>query len=282
MESDGPDSCDKPGLIEKLHSNDTAHETLVMDAVLAFAHALNSMRQDLCPNTAGGICEEMEYIDGTDLRDYILRTSFTSLAGKRVWFRPNGDTPGRYEIRYFQKRSSDWTYAFKRVGKWDEDSNRKTVIYEDVPWYLWHEGLNPGEVPKSICSEPCGKGERINVDIENLCCWTCSRCYNHEIVTRNGTECKSCIDEGNDLFQWPNNNFTECVHLKVAENVWSYAVISASVVGLILTVVVIVLYTNNHENALIKASSRELSYIMFVGKLCIYIGDFAIFAFERT
>ncbi len=239
-----------------------------MDSVFAFAHALDAMRRDLCPNTVSGICEEMKSADGAVLRDYLLQTDFMGPNG-RVHFLSNGNVAGRYTIRYLHKDTTENAYKFIKVGKWDEWTTFNTIIHDEVTWYLqtYTQLQELNAVPKSICSAPCGYGERINVDIDNSCCWTCSKCYRHEIVTKNGTNCQSCIDDSRKMYAWPNHNSTECLSLPVNVNAWSYTIVGASVVGLVFTLVIICLYAYNHDNALIKASSRELSYIIFVGKL---------------
>ena len=49
----------------------------VIDAVYAFAYALQKLKHDLCPNSVG-ICAGMKAVDGgTFYKKYLLKTSFT-------------------------------------------------------------------------------------------------------------------------------------------------------------------------------------------------------------
>lgn len=264
--------CNTPGLIAGLDSDESSHETLVIDSVLTFAYALDSMIRDLCPNGSYGLCTPIES-NGTELLlEYLLATSFTSPANGNVSFLPNGDTSGRYSIKNLQKFGEN-NYTFVTVGKWDESETSETVIKQDVPWYLYdeHPRQNITGVPKSICSDPCRMGERRNVNPDNPCCWTCTQCYDYEIVVNNGTECSSCLESDNDIYGWPNANFTECVPIdtefRVKEQAWAIAIISFSTLGIVVTLAIIGLYVHNQETPLIKASSRELSYIIFAGML---------------
>ena len=262
--------CSDPGLIARLDSDASSHETLVMDSVYTFAYALHNMISDLCPESMT-FCSAVESNGSEILLDYMKRTSFISPANGNVTFLPNGDMSGRYSIKNLQSFDKD-NYTFVMVGKWDESGNMDNVITEEVPWYLYddHPRWNDTGMPKSICSDPCGAGERRNVNPDNPCCWACTECYDHEIVINNGTECKTCLDVDSDLFGWTNDNFTECIPInpvfRVKDNAWAIAIISLSVVGIIITFFIIGLYIHNQETPLIKASSRELSYIIFAGK----------------
>ena len=250
-----------------LDSDVASQETLVMDAVFAFAHALNSLYNEICRGkTPTGLC--LESIDGDKVVQAILASNFTSLADGRVTFLQNGDVAGTYSVLHLERFSDD-NYTFVPVGKWNERIDSKTVIQQKVPWQHLKENFSwdgATGVPRSVCSEPCDVGERINIDADYQCCWTCSPCHNNEIVVNNNTECRSCIDKDKMIFAWPNEDSSKCMPLEPDENTWATAIIVLSVLGLVVTVVIIVLYTFNCQNALIKASSRDLSYIMFIGK----------------
>ncbi|XP_072035585.1 metabotropic glutamate receptor 2-like [Amphiura filiformis] len=268
--------CNAPGLIAGLDSDESSDETLVIDSVLTFAYALDSMLRDLCPNGTTGLCPAIES-NGTELLlEYLLTTSFMSPANGNVSFLANGDSPGRYSIKNFQQIGEN-NYTFVTVGKWDESENSETVIKEDVPWYLYdeHPRDNLTGIPKSVCSDPCGIGERRNVNPDNPCCWTCTKCSDYEIVINNGTECQTCLEPENEIYGWPNENFTECVPInpefRVQEEAWAIAIICFATFGIVVTLFIIGLYVHNQETPLIKASSRELSYIIFAGIMMSYI-----------
>ena len=269
----GGTNCDYDSrLLESVDNDVSSHETLVMDSVFAFAHALDGIYRDLCPDTSDGeICPEIRSFKGEELLRELVSTSFTSLANGDVSFMPNGDVFGQYSIRYL-KQLDDGGYKFVTVGQWNEttDINRdiNTVIQErNIPWYLLRGGDQVEGIPRSVCSESCDVGERINIDADYPCCWTCSPCHNDEIVVNNNTECWSCIDKDNMIFAWPNENSTVCLPLVPDRNSWTIGITLTSVLGLTVAVMTIVLYRYNHENALIKASGRELSYLILIGEL---------------
>ena len=58
----------------------------VIDAVYAFANALQSLKDDLCPH-AKGMCQEMKMVDGGYFyKNYLLKTSFIGMC---KWTRQN-------------------------------------------------------------------------------------------------------------------------------------------------------------------------------------------------
>lgn len=260
-------NCNDPGLLRSLDSDATSHqEILVMDGVFALAYALDSLYRDRClNNTTSHKCSEVVTIKGKDLLKELLSITFPSLANRSVSFTPKGDVPGRYFIIQIQK-SNTGGYQFADIGKWDESTTSDDIIQQDIPWYVW-EGASRDTytgVPRSVCSEPCGQGERAIVSPDDLCCWTCSRCNMHDILVDNN--CRSCIDKENGVYAWPDETFTKCVPIDPDKKTWANAIIAASSLGIFVTVVIMGMYTYNYHNALVKASSRELSYIMFVGK----------------
>ena len=244
----------------EIDSNESQHETLVMDAVFAFAHALDTMcRQN------SSICSNSDSFDSELLLKHLLATSFDSLANGRISFMSNGDSAGRYLIKYLQV--IDGVYKYIPVGSWTDAGNSTEVITEEIPWYL--EIDNSTGSPRSVCSLSCGLGEKRQINLDNPCCWSCTKCESLEIVVQNINgydECKSCVDEINDKYEMPNENFTECVPFNPHKNTWGSTIITLSTFGLIFATVITSFYIYHRHNPLIKASGRKLSYVMFVGK----------------
>ena len=231
-----------------------------MDAVFAFAHGLHDMCRQ---NWSACLDDNKESFDRDELLQHLLNTSFDSLANGRVKFMPNGDSSGRYSIHYLQKVGDD--FKFIPVGSWSDADRINGVITTKVPWYL--EVDESTGTPRSVCSLPCELGEKRLINPDNPCCWSCIKCKSSEIVMHNITECVSCIDEENGIYRMPNENFTECVDIEVRLNYdWAGVIITLSTFGLLFAIVVTSFYVYHREKPLIKASSRELSYVMFVGK----------------
>ena len=265
----GTEVCDSWTLEGVPEVDEPAHETIVMDSVLAFAYGLHTMQTTLCAEPSKGLCDEMRNADGTALRDFLLDTEFDSPVNGRIKFLENGDMGGRYGIRNLQLLENG-DYAFLDVGTWvDSESGDRLMIEVEIPWYLqgnstlWNEDTG---VPQSVCSQPCNAGEKKTVLPENPCCWSCTPCHVSEIVVNNGSTCESCIIPERNVYQWPDDARSKCIALEPTINrAWMIALVIVAGIGLVVTIITFSFYVHNREKPLVKASSKELSYIIFTG-----------------
>ncbi|ETE73181.1 hypothetical protein L345_00983, partial [Ophiophagus hannah] len=120
----------------------------VINAIYAMAHGLQNMHHALCPGHVG-LCDAMKPIDGSKLLESLLNSSFTGVSGEEVRIDENGDAPGRYDIMNLQQIESN-RYDYVHIGTWHEgvlniDDNRIQ--------------MNKTEMVRSVCSDPCLKGQ---------------------------------------------------------------------------------------------------------------------------
>ncbi|KAM9505602.1 metabotropic glutamate receptor 4-like isoform 2-T2 [Salvelinus alpinus] len=233
----------------------------VVDAVYAMAHALHNMHKELCPGKVG-LCSKMETINGTMLLKFIRNVNFTGIAGTPVIFNVNGDAPGRYEIYQYQMKHN--TTEYKIIGHWADQLHLET---KEMRW--------PGgtwQVPQSICSQPCHPGERKKTVKGVPCCWHCERCdgYQYQADTYS---CKMCRF---DLR--PNENHTACEAIPIVKLEWSspWAVIPVliAVLGIMATMFVVATFIRYNDTPIVKASGRELSYVLLTGIFLCYATTF--------
>ncbi|XP_072223717.1 metabotropic glutamate receptor 4-like isoform X1 [Leuresthes tenuis] len=233
----------------------------VIDAVYAMAHALHNMHKDLCPGKVG-LCSKMDTINGTLLLKYIRHVNFSGIAGTPVVFNVNGDAPGRYEIYQYQIRND--TTQYKIIGRWTDQ------LYLDTDEMQWPGGTQ--EVPSSICSQPCRLGQRKKTVKGIPCCWHCENCDGYQYQADTYT-CKMCRF---DLR--PNENHTGCVPIPIVKLEWSspWAVIPVliAVLGIIATLLVVATFVRYNDTPIVKASGRELSYVLLTGIFLCYATTF--------
>ncbi|XP_053172912.1 metabotropic glutamate receptor 4-like [Scomber japonicus] len=233
----------------------------VIDAIYAMAHALHNMHKDLCPGKVG-LCSNMETINGTLLLKYIRNVNFTGIAGTPVVFNVNGDAPGRYEI--YQYQISNSTTEYKIIGHWTDQ------LHLDINEMQWPGGTQ--EVPSSICSQPCRPGQRKKTVKGIPCCWHCENCDGYQYQADTHT-CKMCRF---DLR--PNENHTGCVPIPIVKLEWSspWAVIPVliAVLGIMATLFVVVTFVRYNDTPIVKASGRELSYVLLTGIFLCYATTF--------
>ncbi|XP_037607127.1 metabotropic glutamate receptor 1 isoform X2 [Sebastes umbrosus] len=252
---------------ESLHENYVQDSKMgfVINAIYAMAHGLHDMHKELCPGKPG-LCEAMDPIDGSKLLDYLLKTSFRGVSGEEIYFDQNGDTPGRYDIMNLQGVSDGYDYL--NVGSWHEG------ILSIDDYKLW---LNSSDMVRSVCSEPCSKGQiKVIRKGEVSCCWICTTCKDNEIVQDEFT-CKAC-----ELGWWPDNDLEGCQPLPLKYLDWadveSMVAVAFSCVGILITSFVTFVFIQYRDTPVVKSSSRELCYIILAGIFMGYICPFTLIA----
>uniref|UniRef100_A0A8C7CH06 Glutamate metabotropic receptor 4 n=1 Tax=Oncorhynchus kisutch TaxID=8019 RepID=A0A8C7CH06_ONCKI len=233
----------------------------VIDAVYSMAHALHNMHRELCPGKVG-LCSRMDPINGTLLLKHIRMLNFAGIAGNPVLFNENGDAPGRYEIYQYQIRNR--TAEYKIIGHWTEQ------LYLNIRAMHWPGGGR--QIPYSICSHPCQAGERKKIVKGIPCCWHCERCNGYQYQS-DTYSCKMCRF---DLR--PNENHTACRPIPIVKLEWSspWAIIPVliSVAGIMATLFVVVTFIRYNDTPIVKASGRELSYVLLTGIFMCYATTF--------
>uniref|UniRef100_A0AAR2IKK1 G-protein coupled receptors family 3 profile domain-containing protein n=1 Tax=Pygocentrus nattereri TaxID=42514 RepID=A0AAR2IKK1_PYGNA len=233
----------------------------VIDAVYAMAHALHNMHSDLCPGKVG-LCSKMDPIDGSLLLKYIRDVKITGIAGNPVQFNENGDAPGRYDIYQYQIKNK--TAEYKIIGHWTDQLNL------NMPVMQWPGGAR--QVPSSICSQPCKPGWRKKIVKGIPCCWHCERCDGYQYQADAFT-CKMCRFD-----MRPNKTHTGCQKIPIVQLEWSspWAVIPVliAILGIMATLFVVVTFVRYNDTPIVKASGRELSYVLLTGIFLCYATTF--------
>lgn len=114
----------------------------------------------------------------------------------------------------------------------------------------------------------------------DTCCWICDKCEEYEYVYDEFT-CKDC---GPGF--WPYDNKLSCYALELQYMRWNtpYAFVPAafSCLGILVTFAVIILFIKHNDTPLVRASGRELSYMLLFGILLCYLNTFALLAKPTT
>ncbi|XP_037925369.1 metabotropic glutamate receptor isoform X2 [Hermetia illucens] len=264
-------------LSEKVGYEQESKIQFVIDAVYAFAYALHNLHHDICfkkhlerepaPTLPYPICPEMANYDGKDFySNYLLNVSFVDMAGSQVKFDSQGDGLARYDILNYQKLENSSGYHYKVVGKWFD---KLEFSEENMVWN------RESEIPTSACSLPCQAG-MIKKQQGDTCCWICDNCEEYEYVQDEFT-CRDCGPG-----YWPHPDKLSCYALNIQYMQWDsvFAIIPLTIacVGIMMTIVVIGLFVKHHDTPLVRASGRELSYLLLFGILVCYSNTFVLLA----
>ncbi|XP_045079662.1 metabotropic glutamate receptor 7 [Coregonus clupeaformis] len=238
----------------------------VIDAVYAMAHALHNMQRDLCPDVSG-ICEEMNLAGGKKLLKYIRSVTFNGSAGTSVTFNRNGDAPGRYDLFQYQMNNNS-SPGYKNIGQWMETLQ---LNIEDMQW-----PNGEIEIPSSVCSLPCRTGERKKTVKGMPCCWHCEPCDGYQ-YQYDETSCKLC-----SYSMRPNPNRTACQLIPIVKlewhSPWSVIPVFLAMLGIIATIFVMATFVRYNDTPIVRASGRELSYVLLTGIFLCYIITFLMIA----
>ncbi|XP_060584648.1 metabotropic glutamate receptor 8-like [Ruditapes philippinarum] len=237
----------------------------VSDAMFAFAIALHNMHTDLCGPTYRELCPSMDPVDGEALKDYLMHVNFTGLSGQHFQFLPNGDGPARYRILNF-RQTSPGVYKWETVGFFD---NGHLIDVEDIKFRL-----DQPQHPDSVCSYECGPGEATLYLEGSHCCWTCAKCHTYQYLPT-PFKCEDCPPGSK-----PNEEKTECVSIPIVYlryvDALAIGAIAFSTIGIVFTGYVTAIFVKYNDTPVVKASGRELSFVLLFGIFLCYSMTFVL------
>lgn len=247
----------------------------VIDSVFAMAHAVQNLLNKKCAKYKQDLtrlkeCEQRAAeLKGSELLKAIREVEFNSISGRTVKFIKDkqnmGDGLAPFEVFQFQ-RDEHGKYSYKKIAEWD--SEKQFVINKST--LKWRDGTNV--LPRSVCKEECGIGE---VKQGDDCCWVCVKCDDTQYVSEDRTRCIKC-----DFGYGPNLERTNCTQLPIEymtlNSAFSIVPIVFSSVGVLFTSFCIGVFVRFSETPIIKASGRELCYVLLGGIMLCYLVTFPL------
>ncbi|GBM78137.1 Metabotropic glutamate receptor [Araneus ventricosus] len=237
----------------------------VSDSVLAFAYALKALHADKCDGIPG-ICPQMKPIDGAVFLNYLKNVTFKGLSGDEFHFSENGDGPARYNIIHF-KQTSPRVYKWIRIGEYRD--GELNISLPDIRFRL-----EEPDMPVSVCSPPCLTGQAKKYVEGSKCCWHCFNCTKYQILQQE-TTCYDC-----PLGYLPNAEHTVCEMIPLQymrlDSYWAMGVMAFSTLGILITVFVIAVFFKFRDTPVVRASGRELSYVLLGGIFLCYAITFLL------
>ncbi|XP_018497554.1 metabotropic glutamate receptor 3 [Galendromus occidentalis] len=250
----------------------------VRDAAYAFAYALHNTQRKWCRNQTG-LCPKMleRIVDGSELKGALENVTFKDESQKPFRFLPSGDAPPRYTIINFQKvegKNGRATYVWKPVGSYDpNDDGESHLEIRREEMKFKHDNPN---YPRSYCSEACRK-DQVMLKLEgDTCCWICSNCSQYQFL-RDQNHCADC-----ELGYLPNESKNRCEEIPEVfldyDNPWAIGSISFASIGMLVVIYISLVFRRFSDTPIIKASGRELSYLLLFGIFLSFSLTFVIVA----
>lgn len=256
---------------ERLTEENTQFEAqlqFVSDAVMAFAHAFRDMHQEECGLNYPGLCSQMNPINGEKLLKYLRQVRFTGLSGDKFKFNDRGDGPARYNIIHY-KQVSPGHFEWVNVGFFHDDEFQLNMT--DVQFQIGHP-----KPPESECSKPCARGLMKKYVEGESCCWSCHSCGQYEqLDPLDETRCRVC-----PLGTLPSPDHLLCAPLPeehiAPDSSFAIVAISFALTGMLFTLAVLVVFLKNIDTPVVRASGRELSFVILGGTLMCYMVTFLL------
>ncbi|XP_075978181.1 metabotropic glutamate receptor 2-like [Anticarsia gemmatalis] len=239
----------------------------VTDAVLAFAYAIRDMHAELCGGKPG-LCDAMRPASGATLLRYLRQVRFIGLSGDEFHFDSNGDGPARYNILHF-KQVSPGVYRWLKVGRYldgELELNMDEIQFK----------LNEPHPPESVCSAECELGQAKQYVEGESCCWHCFNCTQYEIRSpEKETACEEC-----PLGTLPGAARTLCAPVPELylrpDSPAAIGAMAFSSLGMLLTTFVASVWAVRGDTPVVRASGRELSFVLLAGIMMCYLVTFAL------
>ncbi|XP_022422696.1 extracellular calcium-sensing receptor isoform X1 [Delphinapterus leucas] len=250
-------------------------------AVYSIAHAL----QDIYTCIPGrglftnGSCADIKKVEAWQVLKHLRHLNFTNNMGEQVTFDECGDLAGNYSIINWHLSPEDGSIVFKEVGYYNVYAKKGERLFINEEKILWsgfsREPLTVVisvlQVPFSNCSRDCLAGTRKGIiEGEPTCCFECVECPDGEYSDEtDASACDKCPDDF-----WSNENHTSCIAKEIEFLSWTepfgIALTLFAVLGIFLTAFVLGVFIKFRNTPIVKATNRELSYLLLFSLLCCF------------
>ncbi|XP_004675224.1 PREDICTED: extracellular calcium-sensing receptor isoform X2 [Condylura cristata] len=240
-------------------------------AVYSIAHAL----QDIYTCLPGrglftnGSCADIKKVEAWQVLKHLRHLNFTNNMGEQVTFDECGDLVGNYSIINWHLSPEDGSIVFKEVGYYNVYAKKGERLFINEEKILW-SGFSR-EVPFSNCSRDCLAGTRKGIiEGKPTCCFECVECPDGEYSDEtDASACDKCPDDF-----WSNENHTSCIAKEIEFLSWTepfgIALTLFAVLGIFLTAFVLGVFIKFRNTPIVKATNRELSYLLLFSLLCCF------------
>ncbi|XP_063812896.1 extracellular calcium-sensing receptor [Pseudophryne corroboree] len=242
-------------------------------AVYSIAHALQNI-YTCTPGKglfANGSCADIKKVEAWQVLKYLRHLNFTNNMGEHVDFNDLGDLVGNYTIINWHLSNEDGSdeVVFEDIGHYNVYAKKGDQLLINESKILW-SGFSR-EVPFSNCSRICQEGTRKGIiEGEPTCCFMCEDCPEGEYSDEtDASACEKCATD-----YWSNENHTSCIAKEIEFLSWTepfgIALTMFAILGICLTSFVLSVFIKFRNTPIVKATNRELSYLLLFSLLCCF------------
>lgn len=128
--------------------------------------------------------------------------------------------------------------------------------------------------PQSVCSHPCGPGEAIKLVEGDSCCWTCMKCHLYQYMPSE-SECVTCPW---GMMPVEDKSYCKTIpqrYLDYGDTI-SMTAMCVATLGLAATVSAMIVFLRYSDTPIVKASGRELSFVLLAGIFMCFAMTFVL------
>lgn len=149
-----------------------------------------------------------------------------------------------------------------------------SIFLRQIEEMQWSGGQY--DIPSSVCSLPCHPGERKKMVKGVPCCWHCELCDGYQFQL-DDFNCQVCPFD-----MRPNLNRTACRPTPIVKlewhSAWAILPLFLSILGILSTLFVVGTLVRFNDTPIVRASGRELSYVLLTGIFLMYAITFLMMA----
>ncbi|XP_057310619.1 metabotropic glutamate receptor 3-like [Hydractinia symbiolongicarpus] len=256
----------------------------VINAVKAIADATKQLILRRCGTLNSANLQECDF-KAYDVSSYtaeafknLLKYSFKDGTIQNHW-NGNGDDIVRYDIHKFLAVNNSFQNLF--IASWSVNRTKYTPkirghlrLHQNWETYVKNQ--------KALCSEECQYGhiKQWSTDLlKKHCCWTCFKCPANSIVSNN-----TCVDcrytEKADVVHNSCNPLPEKI-MQLQGNPITVVFMLFSIVGMCLDGLVIGLFIKYNDCRFVRASGRDLCYMILFGIFIIFLSPFLFLGYPN-
>lgn len=229
-----------------------------INAVYAFANALDLLKKDKC-NGQSGICSSMINYPG----DYFFKNYLSNVTLKDSFDNPiqlfditTGDlVEPKYAIYQYQLNETTGNTDYTEVGNWFR--NKLRFEMDKLVWPITSKEAKgfTSRIPTSSCTTKCMTGQVLKSNRDGCCSGVCSFCEEYEYVDK-GSTCKDCNEFCEDCKGWwPTADKTSCSKPSIVVFILITNFLFVS--GVILTIGILITFDKHQDKSVMRRSSKE-------------------------
>ncbi len=258
---------------------------LVVDAVYAFAHALNDFLNENCDLpiqwfSANKTCvNQRKELNGITLLEYVKKVNFTSPTGNNITFDSMGNSPGSYDIINYQLSNDRQTFSLQTMGDWSNFRSGDSLQLFPLAFQFGLGSVSKEIIliaPESQCSKcPSGQFRR---GVQSSCCGICDPCLGQYYSDGLSAllNCSIC-----DAEYWGDNPLVGsggCVPIPESflsfTHPYSILIMIIAFSGLLCAGASLVIFIAKWTDPIIKSSGREQMLTLLVGITLSFVSAF--------